>query len=119
MFAIGSRSSRSGAAVFAPPGPTTASNVSPSASATRPTRLPLIAGRIRLSRLRAKLASPSGDGFRDELLEERHELLALAQEPSLGDEPRAHALLDAFHEHAVFGADLAVEIEQVVDPRGV
>ena len=55
----------------------------------------------------------------DELLEARDELLALAQKPPLRDDSRPHAFLDSLDEDTVLGAHLAVELEQLVDPRGV
>src|SRR5262245_17251531 len=113
---IGLRSSTGKPAFLAPPFPTTASNTTPSASAASPTRVPLIAKRIRPTGGWAKRDPRSRDGGGHELLEPRHELLALAQEPSLRDDPRAHALLDALDENAILGANLAIEREQLVDP---
>src|SRR5262245_481615 len=104
-------------AVVAPPLPTSsASAARPTTSATRPPRVPLIAGRIRASPGSTNLYPRSGDGFGDELLEARNELLALAKEPTLLDQARAHALLDALDERTVFRTDLPVELEQLVDP---
>ena len=42
--------------------------------------------------------------------------LRLGQEASAVEQPRAHASLDALHQHAVLGADLVVECEEVGDP---
>ena len=49
-------------------------------------------------------------------LEMRDQLLALAQEASLGEDPGADAALDALHERGVLAADLVVERQQLVDP---
>ena len=58
----------------------------------------------------------SGKSRRNELLEARHELLALAQQPPLLDDPGANAFLHPLDENAVLHPDLAVELEQLVDP---
>src|SRR6058998_963041 len=96
-----------------------ASAASPTASVTSPPRVPLIAQRIRPSSGSRKLDLRSAEGVGYELLEASDELLALAEEPSLADEPRAHALLDALDEDAILRPDLAVELEQLVDPAGI
>jgi hypothetical protein len=48
--------------------------------------------------------------FRDELLEARDELLALAQQMPLGDDPRPHTLLHPLDEDAILGSDLPVQL---------
>ena len=56
-------------------------------------------------------SSISGESGRDELLEARHELLALAEQPTLVDEPRTDTPLHALDENAVLRPHLAVERE--------
>src|SRR4029453_3476428 len=110
----GSRSSTCGFAV-APPLPTSsASAANPATSATSPPRVPLIAERLRLPLGWPKRYPGSADRARYELLEARDQLLALAEEPPLLEEARAHALLDALDEDAILGPDLAVELEQLI-----
>src|SRR3954471_21661037 len=58
----------------------------------------------------------SGKRGQNELLEPRHELLALTEQLPFVDEPRPHTLLDALDEHAVFRPDLAVELQELVYP---
>jgi hypothetical protein len=53
---------------------------------------------------------------RAKALEVRDQLPALAEHASLGEDPGAHAPLDAFHERRVLAADLTVEGKQLVDP---
>src|SRR3954468_19722739 len=60
----------------------------------------------------------SGKRGENELLEPRHELLALTEQAPFVDEPRPHTLLDALDEHEVFRPDLAVECQELLDPRG-
>ena len=43
--------------------------------------------------------------------------LAALEQPALGERARADAALDALDEHLVLAADLAVELEQLLDPR--
>ena len=59
---------------------------------------------------------PLGERVYDERLEVRDELLGLRKEPSVVDEPRAHARLHALDEHAILGADLCVERQRLLDP---
>src|SRR5919197_4220619 len=59
----------------------------------------------------------TGEGLGDLLLEVDDQLLGRPHEPSLLYRPRGDAALDALDEHPVLGADLAIERDELLDPR--
>ena len=59
------------------------------------------------------------EGVADALLEARHELLALAEQAPLLDDPGPHSLLHPLDEDAILSAYLPVELEQLVEPARI
>src|SRR5262245_16550218 len=120
VVGTGVSSRSSGVLAAAPPLPANGTSMaSPATRARSPPRVPHIVQRIRALGGRRKVDRPSPDRAGDELLEARHELLALAEQVSLRHHSRAYTSLDALDQNAVLRPDLAVEREQLLDPGGV